>query len=290
MYNRACIIGRPIAATPVSFLGKQFFPFLGVYYFTSISACCQLWRDPKLQFLHHEAIIEQLAAMNKIKIEKIENLPARQVTFSKRRQGLFKKAGELSVLCDAEVAVVVVSSTGKLYESSSSSTKDVIARYELHTEEVEKGDQQPPPELQLEINEWMRLNKELADKILELRRMEGQDLEELNIDELQRLENRIEGGLSSVLQTKDKRIMSQILALETKVAELTEANNQLRQRVNKLRMLSNGNENRTGGVALESEISTDEEESMASESATGSTGCYSTGYPLSLKLGLSRCG
>ncbi|XP_024172927.1 MADS-box protein AGL24 isoform X3 [Rosa chinensis] len=273
MYNRACIIGRPIAATPVSFLGKQFFPFLGVYYFTSISACCQLWRDPKLQFLHHEAIIEQLAAMNKIKIEKIENLPARQVTFSKRRQGLFKKAGELSVLCDAEVAVVVVSSTGKLYESSSSSTKDVIARYELHTEEVEKGDQQPPPELQLEINEWMRLNKELADKILELRRMEGQDLEELNIDELQRLENRIEGGLSSVLQTKDKRIMSQILALETK-----------------LRMLSNGNENRTGGVALESEISTDEEESMASESATGSTGCYSTGYPLSLKLGLSRCG
>ncbi|XP_024172929.1 MADS-box protein AGL24 isoform X4 [Rosa chinensis] len=228
--------------------------------------------------------------MNKIKIEKIENLPARQVTFSKRRQGLFKKAGELSVLCDAEVAVVVVSSTGKLYESSSSSTKDVIARYELHTEEVEKGDQQPPPELQLEINEWMRLNKELADKILELRRMEGQDLEELNIDELQRLENRIEGGLSSVLQTKDKRIMSQILALETKVAELTEANNQLRQRVNKLRMLSNGNENRTGGVALESEISTDEEESMASESATGSTGCYSTGYPLSLKLGLSRCG
>ncbi|XP_062026113.1 MADS-box protein AGL24-like isoform X2 [Rosa rugosa] len=247
--------------------------------------------------------------MNKIKIEKIENLPARQVTFSKRRQGLFKKAGALSVLCDAEVAVVVFSSTGKLYESSSSSTKDVIARYEC-TEDVEKGDQQPPPELQLEINECMRLNKELADKILEQRRMEGQDLEELNIDELQRLENRIEGGLSRVLQTKDKRIMSQILALETKVskfnlmrqasvlgAELTEANNQLRQR---LGMLSDGNGN-TGGVALESEISIDEE-GMASESATGSAGCYSIGSstssldddssdnPLSLKLGLPRCG
>ncbi|XP_062026114.1 MADS-box protein AGL24-like isoform X3 [Rosa rugosa] len=237
--------------------------------------------------------------MNKIKIEKIENLPARQVTFSKRRQGLFKKAGALSVLCDAEVAVVVFSSTGKLYESSSSSTKDVIARYEC-TEDVEKGDQQPPPELQLEINECMRLNKELADKILEQRRMEGQDLEELNIDELQRLENRIEGGLSRVLQTKDKRIMSQILALETKGAELTEANNQLRQRVNKLGMLSDGNGN-TGGVALESEISIDEE-GMASESATGSAGCYSIGSstssldddssdnPLSLKLGLPRCG
>ncbi|PRQ18351.1 putative transcription factor, K-box [Rosa chinensis] len=150
-------------------------------------------------------------------------------------------------------------------------TKDVIARYELHTEDVEKGDQQPPPELQLEINECMRLNKELADKILELGRMEGQDLEELNIDELQRLENRIEGGLSRVLQTKDKRIMSQILALEKKGAELTEANNQLRQR---LGMLSNGDGNRAGGVALESEISTDEEEGMASEFVVG---CYSTG-------------
>ncbi|KAM5575422.1 MADS-box protein AGL24 [Rosa sericea] len=237
--------------------------------------------------------------MNKIKIEKIENLPARQVTFSKRRQGLFKKAGELSVLCDAEVAVIVFSSTGKLYEYSSSSTKDVIARYNLHTEDVEEGDQQPPPELQLENNECMRLNKELADKILELRQMEGQDLEELTIDELQRLENRIEGGLSCVLQAKDESIMSQILALETKGAELTEANNQLRQR---LGMLSNGDGNRASGVALESEISTDEEEGMASEFATSSTGCYGTGSStssleddssdntLSLKLGLPRCG
>ncbi|XP_040366825.1 MADS-box protein AGL24 isoform X1 [Rosa chinensis] len=235
--------------------------------------------------------------MNKIKIEKIENLPARQVTFSKRRQGLFKKAGELSVLCDAEVAVIVFSSTGKLYESSSSSTKGVIARYNLHTEDGEEGDQQPPPELQLENNECMRLNKELADKILKLRQMEGQDLEELTIDELQRLENRIEGGLSRVLQAKDESIMSQIVALETKGAELTEANNQLRQRVNKLGMLSNGDGNRASGVALESEISTDEEGGMASEFATSSTGYYGTGSStssleddssdntLSLKLG-----
>ncbi|XP_062025875.1 MADS-box protein AGL24-like [Rosa rugosa] len=239
--------------------------------------------------------------MNKIKIEKIENLPARQVTFSKRRQGLFKKAGELSVLCDAEVAVIVFSSTGKLYESSSSSTKDVIARYKLHTEDVEEGDQQPHPELQLENDECMRLNKELADKILELRQMEGQDLEELTIDEMQRLENRIEGGLSRVLQAKDESIMSQILALETKGAELTEANNQLKQRVNKLGMLFNGDGNRASGVALESQISTDEEEGMASEFATSSTGYYGTGSStssleddssdntLSLKLGLPRC-
>lgn len=59
-------------------------------------------------------------AREKIKIKKIDNVTARQVTFSKRRRGLFKKAGELSVLCDAEVAVVIFSATGKLFEYSSS--------------------------------------------------------------------------------------------------------------------------------------------------------------------------
>ncbi|PNX77329.1 agamous-like mads-box protein agl15-like [Trifolium pratense] len=55
----------------------------------------------------------------KIEIKKIENLNSRQVTFSKRRNGLLKKAKELSVLCDAEVAVIIYSGTGKLYEFSS---------------------------------------------------------------------------------------------------------------------------------------------------------------------------
>lgn len=56
----------------------------------------------------------------KIEIKKIENLNSRQVTFSKRRAGLLKKANELAVLCDAEIAVIVFSNTGKLYEFSSS--------------------------------------------------------------------------------------------------------------------------------------------------------------------------
>ncbi|KAK4846520.1 hypothetical protein QYF36_018509 [Acer negundo] len=59
----------------------------------------------------------------KIEIKKIDNTSARQVTFSKRRRGLFKKAHELSTLCDAEIALIVFSSTGKLSEYSSSSYK-----------------------------------------------------------------------------------------------------------------------------------------------------------------------
>ncbi|OAY65470.1 Agamous-like MADS-box protein AGL14 [Ananas comosus] len=56
----------------------------------------------------------------KTEIKRIENATSRQVTFSKRRNGLLKKAFELSVLCDAEVALIVFSPRGKLYEFSSS--------------------------------------------------------------------------------------------------------------------------------------------------------------------------
>ncbi|XP_010558910.1 PREDICTED: agamous-like MADS-box protein AGL15 [Tarenaya hassleriana] len=56
----------------------------------------------------------------KIEIKRIENANNRQVTFSKRRAGLLKKAHELAVLCDAEVAVIVFSNSGKLFEFASS--------------------------------------------------------------------------------------------------------------------------------------------------------------------------
>ncbi|KAL8233031.1 hypothetical protein R6Q57_002809 [Mikania cordata] len=56
----------------------------------------------------------------KVVLKKIENLTNRQVTFSKRRHGLLKKAYELSVLCDVDVALIIFSQKGKLYEFSSS--------------------------------------------------------------------------------------------------------------------------------------------------------------------------
>lgn len=56
----------------------------------------------------------------KTQMKRIENAASRQVTFSKRRNGLLKKAFELSVLCDAEVALIIFSTRGKLYEFASS--------------------------------------------------------------------------------------------------------------------------------------------------------------------------
>ena len=56
----------------------------------------------------------------KTQMKRIENATSRQVTFSKRRNGLLKKAFELSVLCDAEVSLIIFSPKGKLYEFASS--------------------------------------------------------------------------------------------------------------------------------------------------------------------------
>ncbi|KAG4200373.1 hypothetical protein ERO13_A05G207000v2 [Gossypium hirsutum] len=50
----------------------------------------------------------------KLQIKRIENTTNRQVTFSKRRNGLIKKAYELSVLCDVDVALIMFSPSGRL--------------------------------------------------------------------------------------------------------------------------------------------------------------------------------
>jgi len=57
----------------------------------------------------------------RVELKRIENKINRQVTFAKRRNGLLKKAYELSVLCDAEVALIIFSNSGKLFEFCSSS-------------------------------------------------------------------------------------------------------------------------------------------------------------------------
>ncbi|XP_021808120.1 MADS-box protein JOINTLESS-like isoform X3 [Prunus avium] len=239
----------------------------------------------------------------KIKIKKIDNLPARQVTFSKRRRGIFKKAAELSVLCESEVAVIIFSATGKLFDYSSSSTKDVIERYKAHINGAEKSDE-PSVELQPENENHIRLSKELGEKSRQLRQMKGEDLEELNFDELQKLEQLVDASLGRVIETKDELIMSEIMALERKRSELVEANKQLRQRVSNYHnhMLSRRN---IGPALMEPERLNNniggggEEEGMSSESATSTT-CNSAPCPsleddsddvtLSLKLGPEHWG
>jgi len=49
----------------------------------------------------------------KLKIKRLENNSGRQVTYSKRRAGILKKAKELSILCDIDIVLLMFSPTGK---------------------------------------------------------------------------------------------------------------------------------------------------------------------------------
>ncbi|KAK6939678.1 Transcription factor, MADS-box [Dillenia turbinata] len=75
----------------------------------------------------------------KLQIKKIENTTNRQVTFSKRRNGLIKKAYELSVLCDVDICLVMFSPSGRVSVfSGNKSMEDILARY-VNLPEHERG-------------------------------------------------------------------------------------------------------------------------------------------------------
>lgn len=69
---------------------------------------------------------------NKIKIEKISNERNRHATFSKRKNGLFKKAMELSILCDCEIALLIFNSNEKVFQYCS--TNDLEKLLKKYTE------------------------------------------------------------------------------------------------------------------------------------------------------------
>ncbi|XP_052149115.1 MADS-box transcription factor 47 isoform X2 [Oryza glaberrima] len=170
----------------------------------------------------------------RIAIRRIDNLAARQVTFSKRRRGLFKKAEELSILCDAEVGLVVFSATGKLFQFASTSMKQIIDRYNSHSKTLQRAE---PSQLDLQGEDsstCARLKEELAETSLRLRQMRGEELHRLNVEQLQELEKSLEFGLGSVLKTKSKKILDEIDGLERKRMQLIEENLRLKEQVSRM--------------------------------------------------------
>lgn len=91
-------------------------------------------KDP--QQLKHLRIMGR----KKIKIQRIEDDRNRQVTFAKRKNGIFKKAMELSKLCDCQIALIVFDSNNKLYQYSSTSVDQILLKYTEYGEPYEQKD------------------------------------------------------------------------------------------------------------------------------------------------------
>ncbi|KAM8960441.1 myocyte-specific enhancer factor 2B-like [Pelodytes ibericus] len=70
----------------------------------------------------------------KIQIARILDQRNRQVTFTKRKFGLMKKAYELSVLCDCEIALIIFNGSNRLFQYASTDMDHVLLKYTEYTE------------------------------------------------------------------------------------------------------------------------------------------------------------
>ncbi|XP_060668747.1 agamous-like MADS-box protein AGL18 isoform X1 [Ziziphus jujuba] len=197
---------------------------------------------------HQQQPKQKNMGRGKIEIKKIENLNSRQVTFSKRRGGLIKKANELSVLCDAEVAVIIFSSTGKLYEFASNrfgfehrmigprrSEKISLAQAQNPKKKIgfcmehtlsrytrgmqvdgtlehpeRRPDHRDTVERPQQHGNGNALEDEVAKLRLACRQMMGKELDLLTFSELQQLEDQLSEGILSVKNRKEQVLLEQV--------------------------------------------------------------------------------
>ncbi|XP_057527370.1 MADS-box transcription factor 23-like [Amaranthus tricolor] len=168
----------------------------------------------------------------KIVIKRIDNSSSRQVTFSKRRIGLLKKARELSILCDADVGVVVFSSTGKLHDFASTNMKTMIERYNKMKEVTSHQLSSVTSELKFWQREATNLKQQLQFLQESHRKLMGQGLSDLNVKDLYSLENQLETSLRSVRMRKDNLLSNEIKELNQRGAIIHQENIELYKQFN----------------------------------------------------------
>ncbi|KAG0540468.1 hypothetical protein BDA96_03G411800 [Sorghum bicolor] len=168
----------------------------------------------------------------KIEIKRIENTTSRQVTFCKRRNGLLKKAYELSILCDAEIALVIFSSRGRLYEYSSNSVRSTIERYKKAS--ASTSGTAPVIDvnsLQFFQQETAKLRQQIQTLQNSNRHLMGESIGNMTAKELKGLENRLERGIGRIRSKKNELLLAEIEYMQKREADLHNENMFLRAKV-----------------------------------------------------------
>lgn len=175
---------------------------------------------------------KKASGKKKIEIKKIEKKANLQVTFSKRRAGLFKKAAELCVLCGADVAILVQSPGGKIYRFGGWSSLDsIIDRYLAGTSNGHGGDSsanqpsQPVANNQDESEkQYFEILKELEDEKKKIKELRGKKVDEekgqcweqpindLTLTELEDYVAALETLRDNVLKIADEKATAAVVA------------------------------------------------------------------------------
>nr|Q40872.1 RecName: Full=Floral homeotic protein AGAMOUS; AltName: Full=GAG2 [Panax ginseng]BAK20020.1 PgMADS protein5 [Panax ginseng]CAA86585.1 agamous [Panax ginseng] len=167
----------------------------------------------------------------KIEIKRIENTTNRQVTFCKRRNGLLKKAYELSVLCDAEVALIVFSTRGRLYEYANNSVKGTIERYKKACTDSPNTSSVSEANAQFYQQEASKLRQEISSIQKNNRNMMGESLGSLTVRDLKGLETKLEKGISRIRSKKNELLFAEIEYMQKKEIDLHNNNQYLRAKI-----------------------------------------------------------
>ncbi|XP_057994434.1 agamous-like MADS-box protein MADS1, partial [Hevea brasiliensis] len=167
----------------------------------------------------------------KIEIKRIENTTNRQVTFCKRRNGLLKKAYELSVLCDAEVALIVFSSRGRLYEYANNSVRATIDRYKKASADSSNPASASEANTQFYQQESSKLRRQIREIQNLNRHILGEALSTLTFKELKSLEGRLEKGISRVRSKKNEMLYAEVEYMQKREIELQNDNMYLRAKI-----------------------------------------------------------
>ncbi|GLT65464.1 hypothetical protein SLA2020_378960 [Shorea laevis] len=139
----------------------------------------------------------------KIVMKRIENGASRLMTFSKRQNGLWlKKAFEVSVLCDVEVAVIIFSQNGRLYEFSSFDMQKTIERYSMYTKEIPTHKPEMEQHMQHLTIETAKMFKKFEFLEASRRKLLGQGLGSCSVEELQETGSQVEQSLKNIRARK----------------------------------------------------------------------------------------
>uniref|UniRef100_A0AAU7LJE2 MADS51 n=1 Tax=Hippophae rhamnoides TaxID=193516 RepID=A0AAU7LJE2_9ROSA len=167
----------------------------------------------------------------KVELKRIENPTNRQVTFSKRRNGILKKAYELSILCEAEVALLVFSPSGKLHQYASHDMDRTIAKYKSEAGLPLFDHNQGFATMKFWGTEIEDMKRSIENLEAGLRHLAGEDLLMLGIRDLKQVERQAKIGLERIRARKRKMMSEHISWLKKRQRALQEQNTKLQQQV-----------------------------------------------------------